>query len=94
MNPDKLWESYKIRFAEEELPRKNAIWQVICRDFLSRFVREGDTVVDVACGHGEFINNIRAGRKIAVDLNPDSRTFLHEGITFHVCKATQLGDMS
>lgn len=34
MNSDDLSELYKIRFAEEELPRKNAIWQVICNNFL------------------------------------------------------------
>ncbi len=40
------------------MPRKNATWQVICRDYLQKFVRPTDTVVDVACGYGEFLNNI------------------------------------
>ena len=31
------------------------------------------TVLDLAAGHCEFINNIQAGRRIAVDLNPARR---------------------
>ena len=58
MNSNELSELYKIRFTEDQLPRKNAIWQVICRNFLQRFIKSSDTVVDVACGYGEFLNNI------------------------------------
>lgn len=93
MNSNDLAELYKIRFAQEELPRKNAIWQVICRSFLQRFVKPSDTVVDVACGYGEFLNNIEARRKIAVDLNPDAQKFLENGVEFHLCQATSLGSL-
>lgn len=82
---------YRIRFAEAGLARKNAIWQVVCRDFLQRHVKPSDTVVDVACGHGEFLNNIVAARKLAVDLNEDARRFLQPGIAFHLADATRLG---
>ena len=69
---DKL---YQQRFPEALLAKKHAIWQVLCRDFFSRYVKSTDTVVDIGAGYCEFINNIRAGRKIAVDLNPDVRRF-------------------
>jgi SAM-dependent methyltransferase len=85
-----LSELYRIRFAEAELPRKNAIWRVICADYLQRFVRVTDTVVDVACGYGEFLNHIRAARRIAVDLNPDAPKFLDKAVDFHLCSATEL----
>ncbi|MGL4317713.1 MAG: class I SAM-dependent methyltransferase [Pseudomonas sp.] len=91
MNGDELSELYQIRFAQEELPRKNAIWQEICGGFLQRFVKPSDTVVDVACGYGEFLNNIQAREKIAVDLNPDARKFLQGDVEFHHCAATALG---
>lgn len=93
MNGDELSELYQIRFAQEELPRKNAIWQEICGGFLQRFVKPSDTVVDVACGYGEFLNNIHAGEKIAVDLNPDARKFLQGNVEFHHCAATVLGNV-
>lgn len=69
---DKL---YTQRFPEEALARKHAIWKVLCSDFFSRYVKPTDTVVDIGAGYCEFINNIAAGRKIAVDLNPDVRQF-------------------
>jgi len=93
MQNHELSELYRIRFAEAQLPRKNAIWQVICRDFLQRFVRPADTVVDVACGYGEFLNNIVAARKIAVDLNEDARRFLDPAVTFHLAPATRLASV-
>lgn len=66
---------YSQRFPEQGLAQKHAIWQVLCSDFFSRYVRPQDTVVDVGAGYCEFINNIRAETKIAVDLNPDVRRF-------------------
>jgi SAM-dependent methyltransferase len=66
---------YAQRFPAAELAQKNAIWRVLCEDFFSRYVKPTDTVVDVGAGYCEFINNIRATGKIAVDLNPDVRRF-------------------
>lgn len=62
---------YRHRFEEAELPAKNRIWQVLCTDFFARHVGVDDVVVDIGAGYCEFINNIRCGRKIAVDLNPE-----------------------
>lgn len=81
---------YEIRFADAQLPRKIAIWRVICNDYLQQFISPEDTVVDIACGHGEFLNNIKARKKIAVDLNPDTRSFLNPDVEFHLGKATSL----
>lgn len=69
---DKL---YTQRFPEQALAQKHAIWKVLCSDFFSRYVKPSDTVVDIGAGYCEFINNIRAEKKIAVDLNPDVRRF-------------------
>lgn len=90
MQGEELSELYKIRFERESLARKNAIWRVICNVFLSRFVDKSATVVDVACGYGEFLSNIPARRKIGVDLNPDAKTFLGKDVEFHLCPATEL----
>jgi SAM-dependent methyltransferase len=89
MNSDTLSDLYRFRFPAHQLHRKNAIWQVLCQGFFQRFVRPEDTVVDVACGYGEFLNNIVAQRKIGCDLNPDARQFLDSGVEFHVCPATE-----
>lgn len=66
---------YKQRFPEQELARKHAIWKVLCRDFFSRYVKPTDTVVDIGAGYCEFINNVPAAHRIAVDLNPEVAHF-------------------
>ena len=77
---DHLDKLYQQRFPDAEQRQKDAIWKVLCSDFFQRFVRPEDTVVDLGAGYCEFINNIRAARKIAVDLNPDVRHFAAAGV--------------
>jgi SAM-dependent methyltransferase len=71
---------YGVRFGSEERAAKDRIWQVLCRDYFSRYVT--DTVLDIACGYGEFINHIRCRTRLAVDLNPDSRRHLQPEVQF------------
>ncbi len=42
----------------------------------------GLRVVDLGCGYGEFINNIRCASKFAMDMNPGARTHLNPDIRF------------
>ncbi|KAB0637201.1 class I SAM-dependent methyltransferase [Burkholderia stagnalis] len=93
MNPNQLALLYRKRFADHVLARKDAIWRTIYGSFLKRYVAPGDTVVDVASGYGEFINHVRARRRIAIDLNPDARRSLEAGIEFHQAAATQVGEL-
>jgi SAM-dependent methyltransferase len=81
---------YRIRFKEADLPGKMRIWQALCRGFFQQFVPSDATVVDVACGYGEFINNIQARRKHAIDLNPDTQRFLKDDISFHQTRADEM----
>jgi SAM-dependent methyltransferase len=89
MDSSDLSRLYNARFPESELQRKNAIWRVICNGFLQRFIAPTDTVIDIACGYGEFLNNINAGKKIAVDLNAEAKRYLDAGIEFHQLHATE-----
>lgn len=89
-NGKDLADLYRIRFHEDFLPRKIEIWKVLCKDFFQKFVAQEDVVVDVACGYGEFINNIQAGKKIGIDLNPDSTKHLSPEVEFHAISAGAL----
>jgi len=82
MDENDLAAVYKNRFPERELARKNAIWKVLVDKFIQPFIQPTGTVVDVACGYGEFINHVRAARKIALDLNPDTGDFLKPEVEF------------
>ncbi|MBC7957260.1 MAG: class I SAM-dependent methyltransferase [Cytophagales bacterium] len=71
---------YRHRFEESELPAKRALWRVLCEDFFSQHVGKDDAVVDIGAGYCEFINQIEAGRRVAVDLNPRVREFAAPGV--------------
>ena len=84
MSDDLLKDLYRHRFSPAELPAKNRIWDVLCRHYFQALIgRDDATVLDLACGYGEFINNIRAGRKLAIALNPDSPSCLGKDVEFH-----------
>ena len=87
MDGSQLAELYKIRFPNEKLERKNAIWKIIFAAVIQKFVNPNGTVIDIACGYGEFLNNISVQRKIAIDLNPDTKSFLNPDIEFFRCNA-------
>jgi SAM-dependent methyltransferase len=70
LEPGRLQTLYANRFGAESEQRQD-LWQVLCRDFFQKWVDPAATVLDLGAGHCEFINNIRAARRVAVDLNPD-----------------------
>src|SRR5688572_32183982 len=45
------------------------VWSVLIRNFFQKLVPETGTVLDLGCGWGEFVNQVRAGRRFGMDLN-------------------------
>src|SRR5262249_51683851 len=82
---------YRFRFRESERPQKMAIWKTLCESFFQRLIGDAEVDPAPACGSGEFINNIRAKRRIGIDLTPDARQFLGPDIEFCHSRADQLG---
>jgi SAM-dependent methyltransferase len=66
------------------------MWGVLCRHFFQRYVKKDAVVLDLAAGYCEFINNITAKRKIAVDLNGDIRKFANYDVEVLLTKADDL----
>ena len=58
---------YDRRSTDLEAPHRAAVWREITR-FLERWIEPGSTVLDIGCDRGSFINEVRATRKIGVDL--------------------------
>ncbi len=79
--PDELSRIYGARF-EKNLAYRRRVWSVLVPEFFQSFVSPADTVLDLGCGYGEFINTIRCGQKLAMDLNPDAPRFLAAGVRF------------
>jgi SAM-dependent methyltransferase len=61
---------YRLRLSKRADAR-DEVWKVLCHDFFQRYVPPSSTILDVGAGWCYFVNNIEAGRKIAVDLNPE-----------------------
>ena len=72
---------YHRRFVRTAAYR-NKVWQVLTREFFNQWVAPDATVLDLGCGYGEFINNIPARCKLAMDLNPDAPLHLAAGVEF------------
>jgi len=68
----RLAQQYRLRF-ERLAEYRDAVWGVLCTRYFNRFIAPDATVLDLGSGWGEFIRNVRAGRKFALDLNPDSK---------------------
>lgn len=82
---------YRERFSESERRQKDRIWQVLCTKYFQQFVREDrDTILDIGSGLGEFTRHIRAQRKIAIDLNPESARLVPQGTEFHLSSAENM----
>lgn len=77
MDVKKIYETRFVNIKERKL-----IWQVLVKDFFQQFIKVDDTVLDVACGYGEFINNIACRKKFAVDLNKSVKRYLNKDIKF------------
>ena len=88
---------YRFRFRESERPQKMLIWKTLCEHYFQQLVGNEQIVLDLACGYGEFINNIKAKKKYAVDLNPDAAQFLNPDVEFCLSRADaidSIGDES
>lgn len=91
---DKLETLYRIRFTDADCQKKDAIWRVLCEHFFQAYISPQDTLLEIACGYGEFTRHIRAGRKIAIDLNPDAAGRLPADVEFYLTSASDLAPIA
>ena len=79
--PAELQQQYVRRFAAQRDYRYR-VWTVLTRDFFQRWGHGQAAVLDLGCGWGEFINQIRAGKRYGMDLNSESPQHLREDVVF------------
>lgn len=80
-NAKELQRIYRQRF-EQTAAYRNRVWQMLTAVFFNRWIQADGNVLDLGCGYGEFINNIIAGKKYAMDLNPDAPKHLISAVSF------------
>ena len=70
--------------------RRETLWRSLFRFYFRRWICENDCVLELGAGYGHFINNVKARRRIAIDLWPDMIAFLQPGVEGHVGSVTDL----
>lgn len=69
-SPEDLRRIYRQRF-ERTAAYRTRVWSVLISDFFQRHILPADTVLDLGCGRGEFINQVHCAKRYAMDLNPE-----------------------
>lgn len=88
MDVKKIYETRFVNIKERKL-----IWQVLVSDFFQQFIKADNVVLDVACGYGEFINNIVCEKKFAVDLNKSVKKYLNKDVRFFSESSTKMSSI-
>lgn len=69
--------------------RRREVWRAVAEDIGRRFIDPNDTVLELGCGYGDFISQIQASRRMAVDI-ADVAQYLDETVAFHQRDVTDL----
>src|SRR3954470_5115307 len=72
---------YQTRFRFD--PRRDTVWRAICKWLQSEVPRTG-VVAEFGAGYCHFINNIQAGRRIALDISPTVIEAAAPGVEAHI----------
>lgn len=80
---------YRRRFGKDIEFRKR-LYQVLCTDFFQKYISGEETVLEIGAGYCEFINNIKAKKKIALDLNPDVKKSAGDGVETVIASSTDM----
>jgi SAM-dependent methyltransferase len=51
---------------------RNTVWRILCKHYFSKLISPEAHVLDLGAGWCEFINNVSAANKHAMDLNPET----------------------
>jgi SAM-dependent methyltransferase len=90
----KLTDIYQHRFTQDVHDARVELWQTICRYWVQRYVPTNATVLDLAAGQCEFINQIQCGRKIAVDLNEDVRNYAAKDVQVVIARSDAMTEIA
>lgn len=88
MDPE-ITRLYRQRF-NNELAKRSEIWKILCQDFFQKYIRSSDTVCDIGAGYCEFINNIKAKKKIAIDINSETKKYADKNVNVVISSSTKL----
>ncbi len=76
-----LQKEYDLRFSAMAEYR-NSVWITLVNKYFQKQIGSDKAILDLGAGWGEFINNIQAKKKYAMDLNQETDTKTNSDVTF------------
>lgn len=73
--------------------KRELVWRYIV-NYLQRYVPESLKILDVGSGYCNFINNIRAAEKHALDISEIPKSYAHKDVIFHLGSLTKMADIA
>ncbi|UAJ12701.1 methyltransferase domain-containing protein [Glacieibacterium megasporae] len=71
-------------------PKRAKVWRALWRFWFSKRIGVDDTVLDLGSGYGDFINTVRAKRRIATDQWPGLRDHVVPGVEVIIGSVAEL----
>lgn len=71
-------------------PKRALLWETLCKYFFNNLFDPEGVVLELGAGYCDFINNIRAKRKIAIDSWKNFEEYSAEDVTTKVTNVTNL----
>ncbi|HEY1788250.1 MAG TPA: class I SAM-dependent methyltransferase [Verrucomicrobiae bacterium] len=79
---------HNTRFAQD--PRRALLWHTLVTCVFQKEIPSDGVVLDLGAGYGDFINAVRARRRLAVDIWPGMLSHLDKGVEGLVTGVSQL----
>ena len=79
---------FQTRFSED--PRREILWRTLVQHYFQPRIAPDGCVLELGAGYGNFINNVRARRRIAHDQWPEFAHHLAPGVESHAGPVTDL----
>jgi ubiquinone/menaquinone biosynthesis C-methylase UbiE len=79
---------HKTRFGPD--PRRKLLWQTLVASVFQKQIPPDAVVLELGAGYGDFINAVRAKRRLAVDMWPGMTAHLETGVEGLVTSITRL----
>ena len=75
-------------------PRRRILWQTLVASVFQKQIPPEAVVLELGAGYGDFINSVKARRRLAVDQWPGMLAHLEPGVEGLVTSITRLGQVA
>ncbi len=89
-SPDPEDDYYKTRYTFD--PGRRVVWTEIVR-YLAPYIRPDSVVLDLGAGYCDFINQVRAARKYALDISPHLPRYARSDVTALVSPSSDIREI-